>query len=533
MNQAAEFGAPGTTGSHIPASETRLSKAGAQPIPDGVNLPDEDRRLLADVEHALADRPNFSMSLRISLSMLLCFLLVVAVVVASMFLVSKVGTLQEFLDKVSSYALAVENARRYEKNYLLYGTGLDEALTQVEAAHNQLRSMKASMVDLTGEPAFERMESNLEQYNRLLERLATLARQPSADTQSERTEVERDLRQHGAQLIADATDLLDRERLGLRTAIRTSWIVAANSLLFIMLAMAVATYLLTRQVGDPLRRFVGYTERIAAGDFSPILPARGYRDEFSRLAVAINRMLFQLKDHEAQLARTSRMAAVGTLTAGIAHELNNPLNNISLNAEALHEGLANYTDPQKIKMLEDIVGQVERASAIVRNLLDFTRVEKPVLISVSLEEVVREARRLLANEAEINRVEFRIEMPENLPRVQGNPRDLQQVFLNLFLNAIQAMPKGGLLTVRGRTTGDRAVEVDVSDTGVGIPEENIGSVFDPFFTTKEVGEGTGLGLAVSYGIVEKHNGSITLHSKVGEGTTFTVRIPIPSHKREA
>lgn len=547
MNQAAEFGVSGTRGPHVPASETRFPKAGARTIPEGANLPEEDRRLLADVEHALADRPNFSMSLRISLSMLLCFLLVVAVVVASMFLVSRVGTLQEFLDKASSYALAVENARRYEKNYLLYGTGLDEALTQVQTAHNQLRGMRDSMVGLTGPQVFERMEDNLEQYGRLLEHLAELipheantglrggpelARQPNANAQYERAEVERDLRRHGAQLIADATDLLDRERLRLRTAIRTSWTVAASSLLFIMVAMAVATYLLSRQVADPLRRFVGYTERIAGGDFSPILPARRYRDEFSRLAVAINRMLFQLKDHEAQLARTSRMAAVGTLTAGIAHELNNPLNNISLNAEALHDGLASYTDVQKMKMLEDIVGQVERASATVRNLLDFTRVEKHVLISLSLEDVVREAARLLANEAEINRVDLRIDMPENLPHVQGNPRDLQQVFLNLFLNAIQAMPRGGVLTVRGRIH-DQAVDVDVIDTGVGIPEENIGAVFDPFFTTKEVGEGTGLGLAVSYGIIEKHNGSMTVHSKVGEGTTFTVRIPIPSPQREA
>lgn len=515
-----------------PGSDPRNSAALPLPAPGVASLADEDRRLLADAERALADRPNISMSLRIGMSMLLCFLLIAGVVVASMALVSRVGTLQEFLDKASTYALEVENTRRYEKNYLLYGTGLDDALTQVQAAHNQLRSSKASMVEVTGPQVFERMEENLEQYDRSLERLAELARQPSAASQDERTQVEKELRRRGAQLIADATDLLERERLRLRTAIHTSWIVAASSLLFIMLAMALVTYTLTRQVSNPLRRFAGYTERIAAGDFSPILPARRYRDEFSRLAVAINRMLFRLKDREAQLARHSRMAAVGTLTAGIAHELNNPLNNISLNAEALHEGLSNYTDDQKLKMLADVVSQVERASATVRNLLDFTRVEKPVVVSLSVETVVREARRLVANEAEINRVEFNLALPPDLPKVQGNPRDLQQVFLNLFLNAIQAMPKGGLLTVRGQTTAsstnDRALEVEVTDTGVGIPEENIGSVFDPFFTTKEVGAGTGLGLAVSYGIVEKHNGTITVRSKLGEGTTFVVRLPISS-----
>jgi signal transduction histidine kinase len=179
-----------------------------------------------------------------------------------------------------------------------------------------------------------------------------------------------------------------------------------------------------------------------------------------------------------------------------------------------------------------VVSEVERASATVRNLLDFTRVEKPVLISLSIQDVVREAQRLVANEAGISRVEFSLALPSDLPPVQGSPRDLQQVFLNLFLNAIQAMPKGGLLAVRGRTLGDRAIEVDVRDTGVGISEENIGSVFDPFFTTKDVGAGTGLGLAVSYGIIEKHNGTITVRSKLGEGTTFAVRLPVASSLRE-
>jgi two-component system NtrC family sensor kinase len=503
--------------------------------PEGPNRPGladsaaDDRRLLAEVERALANRPNFNISLRISLLMLLCFLMVAGVVVTSMVLVSRVGTLQEFLDKVSTYGLEVEHARRYEKNYLLYGTGLEDALTQVQAAHNQLRGSSAALVDLVGLRAFERMEDNLEGYGRLLERLAALAkRQAPGGSEEERAETERDLRRRGAQVVADATDLIDRERLHLRTAIRTSWIIATNLLLLLSLGMILAIYALTRQVADPLRRFVGYMERIANGDFSLILPARRYRDEFSRLAVAINRMLFRLKERETQLIRTSRMAAVGTLTAGIAHELNNPLNNIGLNAEAMYDSLDTYTNEQKLKMLGDIVSQVERASATVRNLLDFTRVEKPVLLSISLRDIVREARRLVANEAEINGVDFRLDLSADLPQIQGNPRDLQQVFLNLFLNAIQAMPSGGVLSAQGRATGDGAVEVEVTDTGIGIPEEHLGSVFDPFFTTKEVGTGTGLGLFVSFGIVKKHGGAITLRSKVGKGTTFTVRLPVAS-----
>ena len=515
------------TGHAAPAPGTRLAHTGPAQVYGGPHIVEDDGKVLAQVERALAERPNFSIGLRIGLSMLLCFLMVAGVVSASMVFVSRVGALQEFLDKVSIYALEVEHARRYEKNYLLYGSGLEDALTQVQAAHQHLRSIKTALIETTGPQAFDNMEANLEEYDRLLERLVELARQPAGISREERTRIENELRRHGAQIIAGATDLVDQERLRLRIALRTSWIVAAGSLVFILLVMGFIAYVLTCQVGNPLRRFIDYTQRIAKGDYSPILPARRYRDEFSQLAVAINRMLSRLKDRENQLTRTSRMAAVGTLTAGVAHELNNPLNNIALNAEAMHEGLDAYTDAQKLKMLGDIRHQVERASAIVKNLLDFTRLEKPVLVSLSLNDAVGEARRLVANEAEINRVEFRVEIPENLPRVHGNPRDLQQVFLNLFLNAIQAMPNGGLLTVLGKIGASGSIDVEVTDTGQGIPEEIVGSVFDPFFTTKEAGAGSGLGLFISYGIIEKHKGSIAVRSKPGEGTTFIVSLPIP------
>jgi two-component system, NtrC family, sensor kinase len=512
----------------IPAPAAGQAHGGAAQVRGGSDIVEEGENVLAQVERALAERPNISIGLRIWLSMLLCFLLVAGVVLTSIVFVSKVGALQEFLDKVSTYAFEVEHARRYEKNYFLYGTGLEDTLTQVQAAHQHLRSIRAAVIATTGPQAFEKMEANLEEYDRLLERLVGLARQPAGNSQEERTRIASELRRHGTQIIADATDLVDQERLRLRVAVRIAWIVAAASLVFILLVMAFVAYMLTCQVANPLRRFIDYTQRIAKGDYSPILPARRYRDEFSQLAVAINRMLWRLKDRENQLARTSRMAAVGTLTAGVAHELNNPLNNIALNAEAMHESLDAYTDAQKLKMLADIRNQVDRASATVRNLLDFTRVEKPVLVSLSLKDVVAEARRLVANEAEINHVEFRVEMPERLPRVRGSPRDLQQVFLNLFLNSIQAMPNGGLLTVRGKISAAGSIDVEVTDTGSGIPEEVVGSIFDPFFTTKEAGAGSGLGLFISYGIIEKHKGSIAVRSKPGEGTTLIVSLPIAS-----
>ena len=151
----------------------------------------DDRRTLAEVERALANRPTFNISLRISLLMLLCFLMVTGVVLTSMVLVSRVGILQEFLDKVSTYVLEVEHARRHEKNYLLYGTGLENALTQVQAAHKQLRGSSTAVIDLVGTRAFERMENNLESYGHMLERLAALAkRQSPGASEAERAAID-------------------------------------------------------------------------------------------------------------------------------------------------------------------------------------------------------------------------------------------------------------------------------------------------------------------------------------------------------
>jgi len=500
-----------------PTSEERPH---GQPRPDPA---DKGETLVIDTERALTERPRISIRLRIVLSMVVCFILTAGVTAASLTLIFRVGESQRFLEEVSTYAFELEHARRFEKNFLLYGTNLDDALTQAETAHRVLWRTRAAISARTGARDFEGMEENLGKYTQLLGRLKASAVGDQAERARDRAEVERELRRHGAQILADANELIEQEQLRLRTAIRTSSLVAGGSLLFILFIFLGIGYLLTRQVANPMRRFVEYTQRIAKGDFSPIQPVRRYRDEFSDLAIAINRMLTKLKDREAQLARTSRMAAVGTLTAGVAHELNNPLNNIGLNTEAMLDGFDDYSNEEKLRMLSDIAIQVKRASGTVHNLLDFTRVENPILVSMSIAEVVAASRKLVDHEASLSNVEFAMDLPEDLPKVQGNPRDLQQVFLNLFLNAIQAMPQGGTLLVRGSLEDGDRIRVEVTDTGCGIPPEHLGSIFDPFFTTRE--HGTGLGLYVSYGVIEKHHGKIDVRSQAGVGTTFTLSLP--------
>jgi signal transduction histidine kinase len=220
------------------------------------------------------------------------------------------------------------------------------------------------------------------------------------------------------------------------------------------------------------------------------------------------------------------MAAVGTLTSGIAHELNNPLNNISITTEALLEMHDEYSPEQIQKMLRDIFTQTERASGTVRNLLDFTRVDHSRLESVDVTELMRASLRLVGNELLLNNIETQTEFADSLPRIRGHFRNLQQLFLNLFLNSIQAMPEGGRLSIRAGVENGKHVRVDVVDTGCGIPKDCIDRIFEPFFTTKPIGQGTGLGLSVSYGIIQEVGGRITVESELGKGTAFSVFLPV-------
>jgi two-component system NtrC family sensor kinase len=348
-------------------------------------------------------------------------------------------------------------------------------------------------------------------------------RRPESDQEAQKIEME--LRRLGAGLIAETESLLDRERVALNGMLKSSFLALIGFFAFMFIAMAFVAVLLIQAVLAPLQRFEHYADRIAAGDYSPIVPARKYRDEFSQLALATNHMLQELELRQQQLMQSAKMAAVGSLTSGIAHELNNPLNNIGLITEELIGNFSDHDNEQKLAMLNQIETQVERASSTVRNLLDFTRNEKPVFTTASIIDVIQDTSRLLGNEMKLAGVELSIALDPGLPPVTGNPRNMQQVILNIMLNAIQAMPAGGHLNITGSVDHD-FLRVDIQDTGTGIKEEDLPRVFEPFFTTKEPGLGTGLGLAVSYSIMAAHQGKISVASRIGEGTTFSVYFPL-------
>jgi two-component system NtrC family sensor kinase len=477
------------------------------------------------VQRALVERPSITIRMRIISCFSLLAVLMCGSTLAALMFLSRFEAKVQFLEKLTEYAFEVQQARRFEKNFFLYGTNLQDALENVQAAGNHLSRNADDVQRVAGQSAYRTIEKSLAAYQKTLEELLQMSGGRKLEPGPAAQRIELQLRRYGANVIADTESLIERERISLNEMLHSSFLALIGFFTFMFIAMVLVSVLLIRAVLAPLGRFERYTVRIAAGDYSLIVPARKYRDEYSQLAIAINNMLQELELRQRQLIQSAKMAAVGSLTSGIAHELNNPLNNIGLITDTLIENFGEHDDKQKLSLLDQIDAQVQRASTTVRNLLDFTRKDKPVFATLSIPDVIRDTARLLGNEMKLAGVELDICMDNELPAVMGNPRNIQQVFLNLMLNAIQAMPKGGQLTVNGSVT-EAFLKVDVKDTGTGIAKEDLPKVFDPFFTTKEPGMGTGLGLAVSYAIVEEHQGKITVESEVGKGTVLSVYLPL-------
>jgi two-component system NtrC family sensor kinase len=230
------------------------------------------------------------------------------------------------------------------------------------------------------------------------------------------------------------------------------------------------------------------------------------------------------------VARAEKLAAIGRLAAGVVHEINNPLATISACAEALESRVSGgeFKESAALEDLREYLGLIRseafRCKTITNGLLDFSHTRSSEHILVNLADVIASAARLLSHQQRGELIKFEIETPNDLPLVAGDAGQLQQAVIALATNAIDAMPDGGVLKIGSRRNGN-SVLVEVSDTGVGIPQQNITRIFEPFFTTKEIGKGTGLGLAVCYGILTEHEGSLDVQSTPGVGTTFTISLP--------
>jgi len=233
----------------------------------------------------------------------------------------------------------------------------------------------------------------------------------------------------------------------------------------------------------------------------------------------------KLQETHLQLVSSEKMASLGKLAAGIAHEINNPLGGILIYSSLMMEDLPE--EDTKRGDLMRIVQEAGRCKEIVKSLLEFARQTEPKMEPTDINRAISDGLFFLVNQALFHNIQIIKKFDPFLPFVRGNASQLKQVFMNIIVNAAEAMHGSGTLTIATSPAPDRkTVSIEFTDTGEGIPEENFTRIFDPFFTTKEVGKGTGLGLATSYGIVEDHGGKISVKSRVGEGTTFTIELPI-------
>jgi two-component system, NtrC family, sensor kinase len=235
---------------------------------------------------------------------------------------------------------------------------------------------------------------------------------------------------------------------------------------------------------------------------------------------------------EDRLEQFQKLAAIGVLSAGIAHEINNPLAIIRQESEWMQlllkkEVLAAEELQELRSSVGQVVQQVERCTEIVRNLLDFSQQRQPVLQEMDLNRLTEDMARLVEREAKQSNIEIVRQYQGQLPAVYSDAPQLRQVILNLLINAGQAIGRDGTITVSSRLAKEgEMVELVISDTGCGIPAEDLPKIFDPFFTTKPAGQGTGLGLAICHGMIERLGGRITVESRAGQGATFTVRLPV-------
>jgi len=426
------------------------------------------------------------------------------------------------LEQFHSFLDDILELRRYEKNFL-FGIGNDNVspiLVYLRKIQSHIATQEDDILEVTDRREYDNFLSTFYHYKEIYRQYSYSAKVDSLD-----------IRESGRNMVEFAENLVKRnhDRLHSSLELLLYRFIAITGTLFFALIL-----IFQLQVRNVLKRiaFVQKATRDVVKDkFTPIADNAKIQDEVSGLIIAFNKMVAEIDARKEQLVQSRKLASIGTFSSGIAHELNNPLNNISLSADTLMEEYGTLSETETKEIIADIISQTERASGVVKNLLDFSREKAPSSVPLRITDVVAASHKLIANQLMINSIWFENYIHEDLPLIMGDAQKLQQVFINLFVNSIQSMPQGGgLLYVDAQVAPDGMIKIIVNDTGPGIPPEIIGHIFDPFYTTKEVG--TGLGLSIVYGIIKKHGGYVEVKSKVNVGTTFIIYLPIAGNREE-
>lgn len=289
-----------------------------------------------------------------------------------------------------------------------------------------------------------------------------------------------------------------------------------------------AQFVIIQSVVKRLRRLTLAIEKTGKGDFSSLSTPQE-QDEIGMLMNSFNKMEYNLMERDKELARKNeellssrKLASIGILASGVAHELNNPLNNIHISAQIMDKEMGENCPPTVKEIISDIVGQTRRMKQIVGDLLEFSRGREPSLRKVEIRELLMGAYKLVSASTDTVHIRFIMDVEPPDMAMEADPEQMERVFINLFENAVEAMSGTGDLSIKVRKEGD-TVRTVISDTGMGMPPGKVEKIFEPFYTTRD--RGTGLGLAIIFNIIKKHGGDIIVESEVGKGTAFTITLP--------
>ncbi len=436
------------------------------------------------------------------------------------------------MEQVDDLFNSILELRRYEKNIML-SLNEESVLRAEQLLHEIGDSLEKLAPEISVPPKkilFNHLRNNFGEYRVLFN--SWCADENCISGASGRKDNHL-VRQLGRKLVDNAAELvaLNRKNISLSFKEILFWLTFMPA--FIFLGGAILFFSQVRSILNRLSSLKQGTKDLAAGEFKVIPTTDTSPDEISGLISHFNQMVETLEHKQEQLVQSKKMASIGTFSSGIAHEINNPLNNISLSTDTLLEEYDTMEKEEIQEILGDIMEQTDRAGKIVRNLLDFSRAQSSVMQPLYIDFVLHKTTDLIANELRIHKIELVKDIADMLPQVNGDLQKLQQVFLNLIINAEQAIEMYGTITVRARVADNDYVRIDICDTGPGIPQENLEQVFDPFFTTKEAGKGTGLGLSIVYGIVKEHGGYIEVQSNLGSGAMFSVYLPVADKHEES
>jgi len=458
------------------------------------------------------------------MSFVVCFAFMAAIIVLNYSNFSRLSRSMQFFELAEGLNSNILEMRRYEKNYFLYNQNFsyEENVTYTNQLALTLQREKDTLVQAIGRKNFDLFGKYVQEYTEMMSKLHQTPCAPDGCA-----ELQALIRGVGQNLLTLADQLVSVERRTIHGLLQQMIPLPLISLLLLVVLLGFVIFYIGEKVIRPLARITREAEAVARGAFERITPYGDDKNEIHHLVAAVNRMVGELEKRREQLVQSRKIASIGTLTAGIAHEINNPINNISLILESLLEDEQTMDDAERRRLYQEAMDQADRASEIVKNLLEFSRASHPRMEETRLEEVVDKTFRLVKNELDLHHIRFVKEVNCDFPPLQLDKGGLQQVLLNLFMNGIQAMEKGGELkaVIRAAETPAEA-RIDIVDTGPGISPEHISQVFDPFFTTKKVGVGTGLGLSVSYNIIKKSGGRMEVDSRPGQGACFSIFLPL-------